>query len=511
MKMDENFLTYSALDSACMIEIHNAIWPDITEDGFMPTYRMTMDLMEVLTFMQTRGMKVSHNLLEQTKVEVLKTAAERQAELDDLVGHPLNVNSPKECASYFYLDLGIPPYKSKTGAITCDDLAMQRLARGTAARPGLRQAKLVQDIRGMQKLYGTYLNMKFDTDNRMRGSYNPRGTMFGRLSSSKTIFDTGMNFQNLPQQFKKFLVADEGYFLLEIDKRQAEWVVVAYSSGDANMISAIEAGTDVHIHTASLMFDAEPDLIKYENKVVGHSTSADEIFELRQEDEILRKLCGNFPRTMSARQCGKKSNHGLNYDEGYRNFALINEMEEREAKKVYEMYHRIYPGIRMWYSEVQRQLGKNRTLSNCFGRKVRFLGAWGDSLFKSAYSMIPQSTVVDGLNSGMVKIYNDKWITQYRDVDILAQVHDSILMQVPLSLLSQEGACKALLRRLHEYTSPDMTYNGRTFKIASDIKVGLNWGGHSDSNTNGMQDVTDFKSINNLLSKWDFLNGKGTN
>jgi DNA polymerase I len=511
MKMDDNFLTYSALDSACMIEIHNTIWNDIEADGFIDTYRMTMDLMEVLTFMQTRGMRVSHDLLEQTKVDVLRKAAEYQEELNSLVGHPLNVNSPKECATYFYLDLGIPPYKNKTGSITCDDLAMQRLARGTAARAGLREAKLVQDIRGLQKLYGTYLNIKFDEDSRMRGSYNPRGTMFGRLSSSKTIFDTGMNFQNLPQQFKKFLTADPEYFLLEIDKRQAEWVVVAYASGDANMISAIESGLDVHIHTASLMFDADPDLVKYEAKKVGHSTSADEIYQIRQDDEILRKMCGNFPRTMSGRQCGKKSNHGLNYDEGYRNFALINEVDEKEGKKIVDMYHRIYPGIRQWYDQVQRQLSKDRTLTNCFGRRVRFLGQWGDSLFKSAYSMIPQSTVVDGLNGGMVKIYNDKWITQYQNVDILAQVHDSILLQVPLTLLSKPEACKKFLNLLHEYTSPEMTYNGRTFKIASDIKVGLNWGEFNKDNKNGMQDVTDFQSINSLLSTWEFIGGAGIN
>lgn len=510
MKMDENFLRYNGLDSACMVQIHDAIWPELQE-GFQITYDMTLDLMDVLTFMQTRGMRVSHDLLNQTKKDVLTSAALKQEELDSLVGHSLNVNSPKECATYFYIDLGIPPYKGKSGAITCDDLAMQRLARGTATRPGLRQAKLVQEIRGLQKLYGTYLNIRFDEDSRMRGAYNPRGTMFGRLSSSKTIFDTGMNFQNLPAEFKKFLIADPGYFLLEIDKRQAEWVVVAYASGDANMISAIEQGIDVHTHTASLMFDCDPDIIKYENKKVGHTTDAELIFQIRQEDEYLRRLCGNFPRTMSARQCGKKSNHGLNYGEGYRQFALINEIEEKEAKKVVSMYHQIYPGIGQWHESIQRQLGKGRTLENCFGRRVRFLGQWNDSLFKSAYSMLPQSTVVDGLNQGMVKIYKDKWITQYQDIDILAQVHDSILLQVPLSFLSKSNSFRKFLGLLHEYTSPVMEYHGRQFKIASDIKCGLNWGEYSDNNKNGMQDVTDYESINKLLGTWEFTSGERAN
>jgi hypothetical protein len=47
----------------------------------------------------------------------------------------------------------------------------------------------------------------FDADGRLRCSWNPRGTKFGRLSSSQTIFGTGMNLQNLSPKFKGFIVA----------------------------------------------------------------------------------------------------------------------------------------------------------------------------------------------------------------------------------------------------------------------------------------------------------------
>ena len=279
MKMDDNFLRYSALDSACTMEAHNAFWPDLAE-GFDSAYNMTLNIFPVLMFMQTRGIRVNRNALDETKVDVLASAAQKQEELNALCGRALNVNSPKDCQSYFYGELGIPPYRNATGKPTVDDLALQRLVRGTVARPSLRQAKLVQEIRGLQKLYGTYLNLEFDADDRLRGSYNPRGTKFGRLSSSKTIFGTGTNFQNLPQEFKKFLVADPGYVFLEVDKRQAEWVVVAYCSGDANMIEAIEKGIDVHTHTANLMFGAPVEIVKYEHKLLGHTTDAEGIAEI---------------------------------------------------------------------------------------------------------------------------------------------------------------------------------------------------------------------------------------
>jgi len=508
---DVKMLEYSALDSACTFEIHDGFWPDLG-DEFTPAVDMTMAILPVLMFMQTRGVSVSRDLLEETKKDVIQATKEKQAELEILCGRPLNVNSTKDCQTYFYDELGIPPYKNQ-GRITCDDMALQRLVRGTATRPGLRQAKLVQDIRGLQKLYGTYLNIEFDADGRMRGSYNPRGTKFGRLSSSKTIFGTGTNFQNLPQDFKKFLVADHGYCFLEVDKRQAEWVVVAYASGDANMISAVEEGKDVHVHTAELMFHASAEVIKYEHKLVGHFTDSDTIRTLRLNDEFVSQgmVGSQWPRTMSLRQCGKKSNHGLNYDEGYKGFAMINEIDEKEANRIVNMYHTIYPGIRIWYESIKRSLQKDRTLTNCFGRTVRFLDAWDRDLWRAAYSMIPQATVVDSLNSGMVKIYNDNELcgTGGYNMDVLAQVHDSILLQVPITFLAK--FYDSITDKITDYTSPMLSYNGRDFKIASDYKVGLNWGGYNkDKNPNGMVEVNNHEEFMAQLAEWEKLNGTAT-
>lgn len=515
MRMDENFLRYSALDSACTMEIYQGFWDDL--GVFKPAVDMTMNIIPVLMFIQTRGIKVNKEKLNQTKVEVLNSAAQKQEELNGICGRSLNVNSPKDCQNYFYNELGIPAYKNAAGNPTVDDLALQRLVRGTVARPGLRQAKLVQEIRGLQKLYGTYLNLEFDADDRLRCSYNPRGTKFGRLSSSKTIFGTGTNFQNLPQEFKKFLVADDGYVFVEVDKRQAEWVVVAYLTGDANMLEAIEQGRDIHTHTAMEMFNVSAEIVKIDHKLCGHTTDADLIREMRMSNlELVAAMrdCGKaWPRAMSLRQCGKKSNHGLNYDEGPNGFAMINEMDQAEAKRIYTMYHHIYPGIKIWYESIKRQLAKDRILTNCFGRSVRFLGAWGDELWKSAYSMLPQSTVVDGLNQGMEAIYEDAEIcgTAGANTDVLAQVHDSILMQVPINWVKERTNFTWFVDRIKDYTSPLMSYSGREFKIASDFKFGLNWGAYDpERNPDGMTELEDYDSFITALDKWETLRGKGT-
>lgn len=505
---NEKFLYYNCLDTTCTFQIRDAFWSDFVATGNEFAYNNTIGIYDPLIYMMTRGIKVDFEALEQTRRQVVIDRNKYQEELNELCGFELNVNSPKACQQYFYITKGIKPYiNHKTGNVTTDDMAMQRIARGIAGRPGLREASLVQNIRGLQKLLGTYLEIEFDSDGRMRCSYNPRGAKTGRLSSSKTIYGTGTNQQNLPPEFKQFLIADEGCCFIELDKRQAEWVVVAYLSQDANMLDVIEHNRDPHTHTAHLMFGVEPDIIKRESKLIGNS--ADTEFISEQRKTMLELSTAKFlPRTMSIRQCGKKSNHGLNYDEGYATFSLLNEIEIPEAKRIIDLYHTIYPNIRqVWYKKIQSDLMRDRTITNCFGRKYRFLDALTNDLFKSAYAFQPQSTVVDGLNIGMQAIYNDQ-SREFQNVELLTQVHDSILIQIPIADLIY---LHDILPKLDAHVSPDMTYFGRTFKIATDFKIGLNWGSyHPERNPKGMREFTTGETVDKTYIKaMEIIHGEG--
>jgi DNA polymerase I-like protein with 3'-5' exonuclease and polymerase domains len=154
--------------------------------------------------MMTRGIAVDVDRLKETKIDVQKKIKEREDELEKVADYPFNPASPKQCQEYFYSHKGHKPYVSRsTGRPTTDDKAMSRIFR----RFRYPEAKLVQELRSLNKLSGTYLEVEYDKDERVRCSYNPRGTTTGRLSSSKTIFGTGMNLQNLHPEFKGFLVA----------------------------------------------------------------------------------------------------------------------------------------------------------------------------------------------------------------------------------------------------------------------------------------------------------------
>ncbi len=476
---DLNYLRYNAKDASVTLECANAFMDEIDDEGYRWTYDFTVRLFPPLTYMMTRGILADLDKLEKAKIAANSLIDEKQAALNELAGEDLNPNSPKELKQYFYIKKGIEPYTKavktpggRESRVTVDDKALQRLARGTSTRRGLPEAKLIQELRGLKKLVGTYLDITFDSDNRMRCSYNPRGTKYGRLSSSKTILGTGTNMQNLPEEFKGFLVSDPGCIFFELDKSGAEWVVVAYTSGDAMMIKCCEERRDPHVFTAMNMYGCTEELVVAENKVIGHVTDPVEITALREKHfPIGLDTERTLPRTMSMRQAGKKSNHGLNYDESFVMFALINEILNNEAKEIIEFYHHTYPGVRQNHARIKEQLRESRTLYNCFGRKVKFLDRWGPDLWKSAYSMEPQSTVSDLVNLGICETYEDTH-KDLADTEILANVHDSCLFQHPSK--DVDSLARAIIRAASHF-NPTLEARNREYKIPTDLKIGYNW------------------------------------
>ena len=266
--------------------------------------------------------------------------------------------------------------------------------------------------------------------------------------------------------------------LMEFDKAGAEWVCVAYLSGDARMIDVVERGVSPHIVTGSLITRLPEEVVAKEASVVKMTSDPDLVYELRAEHmpEILdmeRQGLIYLPRSMSIRQAGKKSNHALNYGERYRTFALQNEIEEREAKIICDLYtSQAYTGIPLWWQEVRDQLRKNRTLISLLGRKVEFLDEWGDDLFRAAYSFNPQSTVGDMVNDALIAFEADRRPHMLK-ADLLTQTHDSATLQYPEDDWLN---CAKFAIDFDEHLSPWMESKGRKFKIDTDLKVGYDWG-----------------------------------
>jgi|TARA_Y100000310_G_scaffold69164_1_gene64603 hypothetical protein len=263
--------------------------------------------------------------------------------------------------------------------------------------------------------------------------------------------------------------------LIEFDKAGAEWVCVAYLTGDGNMLDVVTSGKSPHTITGMLISGAPEELVEKENKIVKNHTDPNTIEELRREHipEIF-DAAEFLPRVMSIRQAGKKSNHGLNYDMKYRRFALENELEEAEAKRMVDLYKKkAYPGLKVWHESIVTDLRETRTLTNCFGRARHFMDAWGPELFDAAYAFKPQSTVFDICRLGMTKTYYSS-DSLCEPAELLGHIHDSNVYQYPTASLERLAAFCDLTA--NDYMNPRCEYNGREFWIDTTMKMGYDMG-----------------------------------
>lgn len=142
----------------------------------------------------------------------------------------------------------------------------------------LRQLRMVDQIcKNFLPLPNTNENGEETWDSGLRGAVWPDGCIHTRLSQlaeTGRYRSSGPNMQNIPKRQVKELnailasvgfkdvptirscfVAGPGWIMLEADYSQAELVVMAYYSGDQNMIEILaDPSRDLHLETANKMF-----------------------------------------------------------------------------------------------------------------------------------------------------------------------------------------------------------------------------------------------------------------
>jgi uracil-DNA glycosylase family 4 len=438
------FWHYNGMDSIATAAIEPEQTKEIAQQKNKQTVERQTKIIEPLVYMSSRGVRVDIEGMKNYEIKMTERINVISNQLKSIVGDFKKLPSPQQLAHYFYTVLGHKPYLTK-GHITTDDTALIRLAR-----KGIKEASMVKELRTLRKVVSTYANIdKVSADGRLHCSYNPVGTKTGRISSSEDIFGKGMNLQNWPHPLLKFLIVDEGCVFYSLDLSQAENRIVAYVGKVPRMIQAFENEEDVHRLTAGLIFSKSPE-------------------EVSDEPGSAHIGGGNF----SERFYGKKSNHSLNYDLGYKKFALVLEIPEADSKWLVERYHSVYPEVRgVYHQNIKMQLAKDRTITNLMERRRVFLDNWGDDMFKEAYAQIPQSSVADIIDErGLIEVYYNQ--DKYHESELLMQVHDSIVIQIPLSHGWKRHA-EILLDIKKSLEQP--LSNGETeFVIPADISMGLN-------------------------------------
>jgi uracil-DNA glycosylase len=199
------FYRYNAKDAAIALEAWLELEPLLDEEGYRASYDLHVNNFPWLLYVMDDGFQIDRERFSYVDSKVDGDLTRLQEEFSRRADYVFNWGSSAQCKRYFYEHKELKPYISgKTRKPTVDDKALARIAR----RYNLHEARIIQELRGLKKFKGSYLKLKFDSDGRFRCSLNPRGTKNGRLSSSKTIFGTGTNYQNLPERFQDFMSVD---------------------------------------------------------------------------------------------------------------------------------------------------------------------------------------------------------------------------------------------------------------------------------------------------------------
>lgn len=402
---------YNAKDSAVTFECKEKIHAELIEVGMerfffdfvMPLHNLYYDI-------ERRGILIDRKARTELRKKYMKMCAVEQLELDALIGHEVNVNSPKQVSQLIYHDLKCPQRKD-TKEDTLD--ALIRNAVKDEHRKGIIRA--VIRLRKVRKTFSTYVNAKVSKDGRMRTVFNIVGTESGRTSTSKleppvSVEPMGLSFHTLTKygdvgkDIRRMFVTDPGYVLMEWDGAQAEARVTFLLAEDYDALALCDR-TDFKRNQHGVKDDI-------------HTLTAMSVTGLPFE-AITNQIRQDF---------GKKPRHAGHYGMTKRALSALAKISEWRADKVLVKFHDDNPKIRgVYHAEIQACLERDdQVLTTPHGRRRQFFERWGEAMFREAYSHIPQAVVTDLTKTAMLAVVKRAlWIK------LLLEWHDSFFALVP--------------------------------------------------------------------------------
>lgn len=129
-------------------------------------------------------------------------------------------------------------------------------------------------------------------------------------------------------------------------------------------------------------------------------------------------------------------------------------------------YFKGFPCIKLWHERVKWMLKNESQITTLHGRRRTFFGRHNDdATLREAIAYAPQSMTADEINIGMLKLFRQN------KVQLLVQVHDSLLFQYP-----EDQEEKIIPLALECLRVPLTLKKGREFAVPVDAKTGWNWG-----------------------------------
>lgn len=360
-----------------------------------------------------------------------------------------NPGSPKQLGDVLFRRLRLVGRGGSTNAENRDRMRKHPRTNERARRV----LDLVDEYATDNKFLGTYVEMKVDDDKRIRCEYKQFGTTKapGRLSSSQTMWGSGMNLQNQPERAQEMFIADNGYEFSYFDLSQAEARVVSLKAKVPALKENFRLATenpdkyDVHRLNAARIFGVSYDDVPKDDRIDGEPTK---------------------------RFLGKRCVHGLNYRMGPDRLATVCKIPLSQAIEAYHAYHAAFPEIRQWWEDTIKQVKQTRSLYNAMGRRLILLDPrLDDSALESIIAFYPQSTIGDFVSSIIYKCHSDPDWPKYRNGQLAARmalnVHDAL---IALNRVVDGEQVRYVMKK---HAEKPILIDGEPLSIPCDLKVSV--------------------------------------
>ena len=393
---------YAAEDADITLQVHQVLFPQIAREPSLASIYQDIELplQQVLWRMERNGVLLDVAQLERQSHELGSQLLDLEARAHAAVGHPFNLNSPKQIQAVLFEEQQLPVRKkTPSGAPSTDEDVLQQLALDYPV------PKLILEYRGLAKLKSTYTDALPRKVNprtgRVHTHYAQAVAVTGRLASSDP------NLQNIPvrtaegRRIRAAFIAPPGHALVSADYSKIELRIMAHLSQDPGLLAAFAAGQDVHRSTAAEIFG-----------VPSEEVSPDQ------------------------RRAAKAINFGLIY--GMSAFGLAAQLgiERGSAQAYMERYFHRYPGVARYMERTRAQAQAHGYVETLFGRRLWLPelrhGAMGrrQGAERAAINAPLQGTAADLIKRAMIAVA--RWIEEQQLSSLMIlQVHDELVLEVP--------------------------------------------------------------------------------
>ena len=219
--------------------------------------QLELPIARLLAKMEHYGIGVDEEFLRSLSHELASDVESAQRSAWEVLGHEVNLSSPKQLQTVLFDELNLPKTKKTKTGYTTNAEALTDLFERTG-NEFLRHLLVHRDrIKLNQMVDG--LNACIGDAQRIHTTFSQTAAATGRLASSDP------NLQNIPARSADGLRIRAGFVarrpyvdLMSADYSQIEMRIMAHLSEDQGLIEAFNSGEDLHRTMAAMVFGIDP-------------------------------------------------------------------------------------------------------------------------------------------------------------------------------------------------------------------------------------------------------------